>query len=98
MTGMLQDLRYALSQSGTFWPRRERDNPQHERFTRQFASSPKQPIRFVLQVGVLETEQTPVNGPSILLTNRHLRDVKRVRESIAARLRADTSPSSGEAG
>lgn len=65
-----------LSQSGAFWPGKDRSDPNHEWLTQQFQSSPKIPIRFVLQVGVLETgEPTPLNGPSILKTNRHLRDV-----------------------
>jgi enterochelin esterase-like enzyme len=66
-----------LSQSGAFWPGQthEPDKPDREWLIRQFASSPKLPIRFVLQVGVLEFIATPRNGPSILLTNRHLRDV-----------------------
>jgi enterochelin esterase family protein len=64
-----------LSQSGAFWPGKERDNSEHEWLTRQFESSPRLPIRFVLQVGLLEVVSTPGNGPSILNANRHLRDV-----------------------
>jgi len=65
-----------LSQSGAFWPGRERSDPNHEWLTSQFQSSAKLPIRFVLQVGVLETGgPTPLNGPTILAANRHLRDV-----------------------
>lgn len=64
-----------LSQSGAFWPGKERDNPEHEWLTRQFESSPRLPIHFVLQVGLLEVVNTPGNGPSILNSNRHLRDV-----------------------
>ena len=68
-----------LSQSGAFWPGKTRDNPEQEWLTRQFRESDKLPIRFVLQVGVLEIGATPLNGPSILATNRHLRDVLRAK-------------------
>ena len=68
-----------LSQSGAFWPGKTRDNPEQEWLTRQFKDSDKLPIRFVLQVGVLEIVSTPLNGPSILATNRHLRDVLRAK-------------------
>jgi enterochelin esterase-like enzyme len=64
-----------LSQSGAFWPGKTRDNPEQEWLTRQFRESDKLPIRFVLQAGILEIVATPLNGPSILATNRHLRDV-----------------------
>jgi enterochelin esterase-like enzyme len=66
-----------LSQSGAFWPGQthEPEKPDREWLIRQFALSPRLPIRFVLQVGVLEFIATPRNGPSILATNRHLHDV-----------------------
>ena len=65
-----------LSQSGAFWPGRNRSDPQHEWLTTQIQSAPRVAVRFVLQVGILETGgPTPFNGPSILKTNRHLRDV-----------------------
>jgi enterochelin esterase family protein len=64
-----------LSQSGAFWPGKTRDDPEHEWVIRQYESSPKLPIRFVLEAGVLEIVNTPLNGPSILSSNRHLRDV-----------------------
>lgn len=68
-----------LSQSGAFWPGKTRDNPEHEWLTRQFESSPKLPVRFVLQAGILEIGPTPLNGPSILATNRHLKDVLKAK-------------------
>jgi enterochelin esterase-like enzyme len=68
-----------LSQSGAFWPGKTRDNPEQEWLTRQFESSEKLPLRFVLQVGVLEIVATPLNGPSILAANRRLRDVLRAK-------------------
>jgi enterochelin esterase family protein len=64
-----------LSQSGAFWPGERRGDADREWLTRQFESSAKRPARFVLQVGVMERHPTPSNGPSILQTNRHLRDV-----------------------
>ncbi|HET9399617.1 MAG TPA: alpha/beta hydrolase-fold protein [Candidatus Acidoferrales bacterium] len=68
-----------LSQSGAFWPGRERNDPEHEWLTRQFESSPKLTVRFVLQVGLLERGPTPGNGPSILETNRNLYRVLKTR-------------------
>jgi len=64
-----------IAQSGALWPGEQRDNPLHEWLTRQYESSAKLPIRFVLQPGVLETGATPLDGPSILSANRQLRDV-----------------------
>ncbi len=64
-----------LSQSGAFWPGHTREDPQREWLTGQYESSSRLPVRFVLQVGILEMGNTPNNGPSILETNRHLRDV-----------------------
>jgi enterochelin esterase-like enzyme len=64
-----------LSQSGAFWPGETRDNPAHEWLTREYDAAPKRDIRFVLQVGILERGATPGGGPSILDTNRRLRDV-----------------------
>jgi enterochelin esterase-like enzyme len=64
-----------LSQSGAFWPGHVREDPEREWLTRQYGSSPRLPVRLVLQVGILETGKTPNNGPSILSCNRHLRDV-----------------------
>lgn len=69
-----------LSQSGAFWPGKTRDNPDQEWLTHQLELSPKLPVRFVLQVGLFEITHTPLNGPSILTANRHLRDVLRTRK------------------
>jgi len=68
-----------LSQSGAFWPGKERENPEHEWITRQYEASKKLPVRFVLQAGVLEVVNTPLNGPSILMCNRHMRDVLKAK-------------------
>ena len=64
-----------LSQSGAFWPGKDRNDLEREWLTRQYESSPKLAIRFVVQVGLLERGPTPGNGPSILETNQHLRAV-----------------------
>jgi enterochelin esterase-like enzyme len=64
-----------LAQSAALWPGQERDKPEHEWLTRQYESSPRLPLQIVLQPGVLEVVQTPLNGPSILKSNRHIRDV-----------------------
>jgi enterochelin esterase family protein len=64
-----------LSQSGAFWPGKTREDPGREWLTDQFDKSPKLPIRFVMQVGLLERHPTPQNGPSILDTNRRLHAV-----------------------
>jgi enterochelin esterase-like enzyme len=64
-----------LAQSAALWPGKTREDTAHEWLTAQYESSPKLPIRIVLQPGLLEVVQTPLNGPSILDSNRHLRDV-----------------------
>jgi enterochelin esterase-like enzyme len=56
-----------LSQSGAFQYRPE--DP--ERLIRQFTKGGRLPIRFYLEAGLLEVNETP----SLLHTNRHLRDV-----------------------
>jgi len=42
-----------LAQSGSFWWKPETDD-EYEWLTRQFVASPKLPIRFYLQIGLLE--------------------------------------------
>jgi len=64
-----------LGQSSALWPGRTRDDPAREWLTRQYDAAAAKPIRFVLQVGIVEHKPTPGSGPSILDTNRHLRDV-----------------------
>jgi enterochelin esterase family protein len=63
-----------LSQSGSFWWAPDGDS-EAEWLAKQFATSPKLPIRFYFEVGLLETEPTPSNGPSQVVANRHFRDV-----------------------
>jgi len=67
-----------LSQSGAFWRGNEGSNgAPYEWLTGRYAASPRRPIRFLLDVGELETHTTAGTGPSILDANRRLRDVLR---------------------
>jgi enterochelin esterase-like enzyme len=61
-----------LAQSGAFWWSSE--DP--EWLARQFAHAEKAPLRFYLEAGRMENVP-PVTrgGPSLLVANRHLRDV-----------------------
>lgn len=65
-----------ITQSGSFWWSPE-DDPEHEWLNRQYAESERQPVRFYIEAGLLERGQTPEHGPSILVTNRHLRTILR---------------------
>jgi enterochelin esterase family protein len=65
-----------LSQSGSFsWkPDAEKD---WEWLTRQFAASPRLPLRFSFEAGLLENTGGPAGrgfGPPLLVANRNLRD------------------------
>src|SRR5262249_54574787 len=61
-----------LSQSGSFWWKPDGD-PEHEWLTKQYVASPKLPLRFYLEVGLLESGPTPDSGPSQVVVNRHMR-------------------------
>jgi enterochelin esterase-like enzyme len=63
-----------LSQSGSFQFAPPGD-PEAEWLTRQFADSPRQPLSFYLEAGLLEVATDDPSQPSLLLANRHLRDV-----------------------
>ena len=63
-----------ISQSGSFWWKPKGDS-EHEWLTRQFAASPVLPVRFYLDVGLLERGPTPDDGPDQVVVNRHMRDV-----------------------
>jgi enterochelin esterase family protein len=63
-----------ISQSASFWWKPKGDI-EHEWLTRQFVTSPRLPVRFYLDVGLMEIGPTPDNGPSMVLVNRHMRDV-----------------------
>jgi enterochelin esterase family protein len=72
-----------LSQSGAFWwwrPDRRWGEPpdeatEYEWLTHEFATHPRRPLRFYLNVGLLESTASAPGMPSMLLANRHLRDV-----------------------
>ncbi len=63
-----------LSMSGSYWwtPPGESE---HEWLTRQYVAAEKLPLRFYLDVGLLEVGNTPGDGPSQVVVNRHMRDV-----------------------
>ena len=66
-----------LSQSGSFWAPGPGD-AEYEGVARAIASSPKLPIRFSLEVGLLEgmhkgSVASADNRPDIVIANRHLR-------------------------
>ncbi len=66
-----------LSQSGSFWWKPGHDE-EFERLARQYVSSPTLPLRFYLEVGLLESGPGLPAGsqsPGQILANRHLRDV-----------------------
>jgi enterochelin esterase-like enzyme len=71
----------ALSQSGAFWRGNEASNdPPYEWLTSQVAAQPKRDIRFLLEVGTLETRGALGGAaPSILEANRRLRDALRAK-------------------
>jgi enterochelin esterase family protein len=70
-----------LSQSGAFWRGNEGSNQApFEWLTSQYAASPRRDIRFVLEVGALESAGAMGGAaPSILEANRRLRDVLAAR-------------------
>jgi enterochelin esterase family protein len=62
-----------LSQTGWFrW--HPEDDPGFHWLARQFAATPKLPLRFWIQVGNLEVAQMSDGGPSQLAANQHFRD------------------------
>ena len=64
-----------LAQSGSFWWKPENEE-KYEWLTRQFVVSPKLPIRFHLQIGLLENLSLARPGsPNMLVASRHLCDV-----------------------
>jgi enterochelin esterase-like enzyme len=63
-----------ISQSASFWWKPKGD-VEHEWLTRQFVSSPRLPVRFYLDVGLMETGSIPDNGPNMVIVNRHMRNV-----------------------
>lgn len=64
-----------LAQSGSFWWKPENED-EYEWLTRQFVAGAKLPIRFHLQIGLLENLSVArPDSPTNLLASRHLRDV-----------------------
>jgi enterochelin esterase family protein len=63
-----------LSQSGSYWWKPE-GAAEHEWLIKQFVANPKLPVRFYLDVGLMESGPTGDNGPSMVIVNRHMRDV-----------------------
>jgi len=70
-----------LSQSGAFWRGNEASNdPPYEWLAGQVASGPRRDVRFLLEVGTLESRGALGGAaPSILDANRHLRDALRAK-------------------
>ncbi len=63
-----------LSQSGSlFW--RPEGETEHEWLARQFVVTDRLPLQFHLDVGLHERHSRYVGGPSLLVSNQHLRDV-----------------------
>lgn len=62
-----------ISQSGSFYRAPAGEEP--EWLARHLAGEPPLPVRFYLEVGLLETAAIPSRDPSMLTANRHLRDV-----------------------
>ena len=67
-----------LSQSGSFWWKPKGDNS-YEWLTRQFKASPKLPVRFYLDVGLMEIGTSQKSDPNMLTVNRRMRDVLRAK-------------------
>lgn len=67
-----------LSQSGSFWWRPDGEG-EHEWLARQYADAPTLPLRFYLEVGLLECSGTPGGGPDQVVANRHLCTVLRAK-------------------
>lgn len=70
-----------LSLSGALWRGAEASNgPPFEWLTAQYAAAPKKDIRFVLNVGALETQRVMGGaGPAMIEANRRFRDALRAR-------------------
>lgn len=69
-----------LSQSGSYWYEPTRDETAEPTwFAQKFIASPKLPLRFYLEAGMFEVDLSG-RGSSILIPNRHFRDVLRAKE------------------
>lgn len=81
-----------LSQSGAFWWRPPGEQ-ESDWLAKQFAAAPRSNVKFYMDVGLLEAESTdgaPLDwltrpdqpipyGPSMLLANRHMRDILQLK-------------------
>jgi enterochelin esterase family protein len=67
-----------LSQSGAFMSS-PAEEAEPEWLIRQFAASPRLPIRFHLDCGLMEAHPAAGAGPNIVTANRHMRDVLRAK-------------------
>lgn len=67
-----------LSQSGSYWWKPE-SGSEPEWLTSEFVSAPKLPVRFFMEVGLMEAGPTRGDGPSMVVSNRHMRDVLRAK-------------------
>jgi enterochelin esterase family protein len=63
-----------LAQSGSFWWSPQND-AEPEWLTRQFAAAPLLPVRFHLDIGLMESRSRNPLVPTMLTVNRHMRDV-----------------------
>jgi enterochelin esterase family protein len=63
-----------IALSGSFWWR-PNDEAEWEWLTRQFAYRPLAPLRFYIEVGLLESTPTTSGFPGQVLSNRHLRNI-----------------------
>jgi enterochelin esterase-like enzyme len=63
-----------IALSGSFWWK-PGDEGEWEWLARQFALSPLLPLRFYMEVGLLESKPTATGFPGQVLANRHLRNV-----------------------
>ena len=74
-----------ISQSGAYWWKPDFQNPKNdgesEWLTGRFVTSPRLPVHFYLDVGLLERTSGGLqgDGPSMVVANRHLRDVLRAK-------------------
>jgi enterochelin esterase-like enzyme len=67
-----------LAQSGHFEEKLPEDI-EHERVANLIAATPAVPVRFHLDAGLLETHPAPHGAPSLLVSNRHLRQLLRAK-------------------
>ncbi len=68
-----------LSQSGAFWWKPEADS-EWEWLNRQYAASPRLPLAFYLEAGLLESAPGEEDGMSLLGANRRMRDMLQAKD------------------